>query len=170
MNTFEAELPAIYLKPGEMFVSDKPASISTVLGSCISVTFFNPRLRIGAICHGLLPMCKKENPCDGSCDEGFRYVDCSIKCMCKTFKSLGIEPSEIEVKIFGGADTIFKDGNTESVGIQNTKIALSMLKDRNLKLKASDTGGSRGRKLIFFSHTGEVLVKRLRGNEIETPL
>src|SRR5208283_671639 len=123
MNTCETKLPSIYLKPGEMFISDKPASVLTVLGSCIAVTLFNPRLRIGAICHGFLPMCKKENPCGATCDEGFRYVDCSIRRMWKT-KSLGMGHSEIEVKIFGGAETIFKNGDTETVGMQNTKIPL----------------------------------------------
>ena len=170
MNTCETKLQSIHLKAGEMFVSDKPASVSTVLGSCISVTFFSPRLQIGAICHGFLPVCKKETPCDGTCDDGFRYVDCSIKRMCKTFKSLGIGYSEIEVKVFGGAGTIFKKGNAETVGMQNTKIALSTIKDHNLNIKASDTGGSRGRQLIFFSHTGKVLMKRLRINEKETPV
>jgi chemotaxis protein CheD len=153
-----------------MFLSDKPALVSTVLGSCISVTFFSPRLRIGAICHGLLPICKKENPCDGTCDEGLRYVHCSIKRMCKAFNSLGIGHSEIEVKVFGGADMIFEKGNTETVGMQNTKMALSTLKARNLKLKASDTGGSRGRRIIFFSHTGEVFLKKLRRTAMETPV
>jgi len=173
MNTWRSELPDIYLKPGEMFISDKPVSVSTVLGSCISVTFFSQRLKVGAICHSLLPMCKKENPCDGTCDEGFRYVACSINRMRKTFSSLGIRDSEIEVKVFGGADMIesgFKKCTTETVGMMNTKIALSTINNHNLKLKASDTGGTRGRKIIFFSHTGEVFLKKIRKNEVEPPI
>jgi len=171
MNTSGSELPDIYLHPGEMFISDRPALVSTVLGSCISVTFFSPRLKVGAICHGLLPTCKKEKAsCAGNCADGLRYVECSIKRMTKQFTALGIRNSEIEVKVFGGADMIkygLKNGNPETVGRQNTKIALSTLKDRNFQVKAFDTGGSRGRKLIFFSHTGEVFLKRLSSNEME---
>ena len=91
--------------------------------------------------------------------------------MFKKFTALGIVGSEIEVMVFGGADMIksdFKNGNTETVGMQNTKIALSTIKNYHLKLKASDTGGARGRKIKFFSHTGQVYLKKLRGNEMET--
>ncbi len=135
MNTSSTELPDIYLHPGEMYISDRPALVCTVLGSCISVTFFSPRLKVGAICHGLLPACKKEKACTGNCADGLRYVECSIKRMTRKFTALGILNSEIEVKVFGGADMIkcdLKNGNPETVGMQNTKIALSTLKDREL--------------------------------------
>jgi chemotaxis protein CheD len=173
MSACETEVFAIYLKPGEMFVSDKKVSVTTVLGSCISVTFFNPRFKIGAICHGMLPMCKKDESCTGTCDDGLRYIECSINRMLKEFTSLGIGHSEIEVKVFGGSDMFKTDvqgGNSETVGMQNTKIALGTIKEHNLILKASDTGGPLGRKVIFFTHTGEVLLKRLGKTELDMPV
>jgi chemotaxis protein CheD len=34
-----------------------------------------------------------------------------------------------------------------------------------MKITASDLGGPRGRKIFFYSHTGEVLLKRLHSSK-----
>jgi len=64
----------IYLQPGDIFISEKSALISTLLGSCVAVTMFSPRLGVGAISHGILPSCKGKKPCedDEYCQEGVR--------------------------------------------------------------------------------------------------
>ncbi len=59
MNILETTLPVIHLKAGEIYIAEKPTLVATVLGSCISVTMFNNRFKIGAICHGALPVYKK---------------------------------------------------------------------------------------------------------------
>ena len=158
------ELPLVYLKPGEMYIAqDRPALVTTVLGSCISASMFSERFRIGAICHGLLPNCRGKQECDGTCTEGFRYVDCSIRQMAKQFDALGVLRGEIKVKLFGGADMFTpKDGGraSASVGRQNIETAMKVIMDEGLTLVASDVGGVRGRKILFYAHTGEVLLKR----------
>jgi chemotaxis protein CheD len=60
----------IFLKPGELHVSEKPAIIFTVLGSCGAVTIFNKMLKIGGICRILSP--RKQTP-NGATN--FRYSD-----------------------------------------------------------------------------------------------
>ena len=45
----------VFLRPGDVTVGKAPAEVSTVLGSCVSVTMFAERLKLGAICHALLP-------------------------------------------------------------------------------------------------------------------
>jgi chemotaxis protein CheD len=170
MNISGAIQADVYLKPGEIFISDKPTAVKTVLGSCISVTMFNARLHLGAICHGLLPECNEMNGCNCACVEEFRYVDCSIRKMLEQLHSLGILNGEIEVKMFGGADmfkTVRDRPNPINVGEQNIKAALKVMGDSNLRLAASDIGGSSGRQIIFIPNTGEVFLKRLRRNEME---
>lgn len=44
----------VYLLPGEYFVGDARYRIRTVLGSCVSITLWHRRLRIGAMSHFLL--------------------------------------------------------------------------------------------------------------------
>jgi len=166
-DAISAKLKHVYLKPGEMHFAENPTSVATVLGSCLSVVMFNRRLAIGAICHGLLPSCRRKVKCDKSCAEGLRFVDCSINRMLERFNKKGVSINEIDVKIFGGADMFGESDSNRGngVGSQNIEIALKMIKELSLKLISSDTGGVRGRKLYFYTHTGDVYLKRLRKNE-----
>jgi chemotaxis protein CheD len=157
----DPHLPTVYLKPAEISICDKPTKVVTVLGSCVSVIMFNRRLRLGAICHGTLPRSRKGGACTGFCDEAFKFVNCSMRYMIETFRRYGVMSSEIEVKLFGGADTLAsKRENT--IGSQNVRMALQVITEQRLKVTAADVGDAFGRKVIFFSHTGEVYVKRLK--------
>jgi len=155
-----AHLPSVYLRPGEVSVCEEPTKVVTVLGSCVSVTLFHRHTRLGAICHGVLPDCRHGKLCGGTCGDMFKYVDCSLLYMLSEFAKRGIQRKEIEVKVFGGADTLAsKRENT--IGSQNVRIALHIIGLEKMKIAAADVGDSFGRKLIFFSHTGEVFLKRL---------
>jgi chemotaxis protein CheD len=159
----------IYLMPGEIYFSELPALISTLLGSCVAVTMYNPSSRSGAICHGLLPSCRGKKPCecDEFCHEGMRFVDCSIQRMLEWFKQKGVERKEIVVKVFGGSEMIGggEPSSRASVGQQNISKAFQVLEMERLRIAASDVGGPRGRKIVFSTHTGEVMLKRLRKSE-----
>ena len=161
MKEDRGELPMVYLKPAELHMTDRPVVVSTVLGSCVSVTMFHPRSKVGAICHGLLPRCGA-----GGRQEQFKFVDSSIRRMLACFDDLRIDRGEIEVKVFGGAEmhgVIRAKRLQASVGRQNVETAIGMIHEEGLRIITSDTGGSRGRKILFFTHTGNVLLKRLRG-------
>ena len=153
-------LPAVYLKPGELYFAKHPTVVSTVLGSCVSVTMYSRAAGTGAICHALLP--------EGPQDDAFRYVNTSILHMLDMFAAQGIKHEQIEVKVFGGSEMIEDKGrSTLSIGRRNVEIAEQVLAARGLSPLASDVGGKRGRKLFFYTHTGEVFLKRLHRRKIE---
>jgi chemotaxis protein CheD len=161
----------IFLQPGEIYFAERPALISTLLGSCVAVTMFSPRLGTGAICHGLLPSCRGNKTCEGDkfCHEGIRYVDCSIMRMLGWFRQNGVAREEIDIKVFGGSEMLSspETKTKDSVGQQNIKVAFQVIEKEKLRVSASDVGGLRGRKIIFSTSTGEVLLKRLRKSELE---
>jgi len=161
------QLPVVYLKPGEMHCTEKPMVVVTVLGSCLSVTMFNRRRGLGCICHGLLPHCSRPMNREVECPDGLRYVDYSIRQMVKVFDRHDVPRSEIEVKCFGGADMFTqKNGNRGpvSIGKQNIVAAEKTLASEGLVPRVKDVGGRQGRKILFYTHTGEVLLKRLSSN------
>lgn len=148
----------LFLKPGEVCISREPAVVSTILGSCVAVTMFNERLKIGGICHALLP--EKRTPHD---DDDCRYVDSSIMYMLKKLEAMGVGRHEVEVKLIGGADVIdITDTTKPSVGRQNIEKALEMMDTERLSLTHSDVGGTTGRKIHFYTHTGVVLLQRIQ--------
>ncbi len=148
----------VYLKPGEFYAAESPAVVSTVLGSCIAVTFFSPRTGIGSICHALLP----RNPASHEVAT-FRYVDSSILHMVRRFDMMGIKRGEMEVKVLGGADVLdHLNGAAVSIGRQNIEAAFRIIERERLSIAVTDVGGNIGRKIYFCTHTGRVLLKRLK--------
>lgn len=146
----------IYLHPGQMCFCGKPSRVETVLGSCVAVTMWNVRLEIGCICHAVLPLS------ESGTREPLKYVDSSIHSMLRAMEKHASRRSEIEVKLFGGASMRLVAAGRRSVGSQNIEAALAVLRQEGFSLRTSDTGGTEGRKVRFYSATGEVFVKRIR--------
>ena len=157
-------MPTLYLKPGEWFSGQERTLIKTVLGSCVAVTMFHRNTRLAAICHALMPACEKKGGCTAYCESHSRYAECIIRRMAEGFFQRGIKAGEIEVKLFGGADSLSVDSgrkNSLRVGARNFEQARTSIEKEGLRLSGSDVGGSKGRKLFFDTYTGEVLLKRM---------
>ena len=119
-------LPTVYLHPGELVICREPTKVITVLGSCVSVTLFSRRLGMSAICHGTMPRCRAIEHCTEPCIDAFKFMDCAIQHMLRSFREAGAQKGDIVVKVFGGADTLMsKSSNT--IGSQNIKVTLDML-------------------------------------------
>lgn len=153
-----ADIPRAHLHPGEVLMSDEPLVVTTILGSCVSVCMFDPVVGRGAICHAALPnapVVLHKDP--------FRYADEAILYLLERYRRTGVPPSRLIIKVFGGADVLEgkpRDGYA-SIGRQNTMAALESLGWQGVRPSVTETGGERGRKLVFVTHTGEVFVKRL---------
>jgi len=152
----DARLASVYLKPGEVFVSRTPTLVSTVLGSCVSVTLFAPAARMGAMCHALLPR--------GGDPDVLRYVDSAVEFMCGQLAAISGQPGGFDAKLFGGAALLLAggEGPAASVGGRNVAAAQRVIGRLGLNLVAFDTGGERGRKIFFNSCTGEVYLRPVR--------
>jgi chemotaxis protein CheD len=156
-------IPVVNLRPGELYVAREPTIITTLLGSCISVCLFNPRTRMGAMCHGVLPFLRHSSPKEAS----FHFVDSSIAYMVEVVGAQQkTSPRELKAKLFGGANVIAlrasgrENGNT--VGDQNIEAARSALCGFGVPIVVERVGGDTGYKLFFYAHTGEVLLRMLR--------
>ncbi len=159
-----AVLPDLNLQPGELYLTRTPAILRTILGSCVSVTFWSPRLGAGAMCHGVLPRAPQAWPLGIDPSEGHRYVDFSIRYLAQKFDALGVHREEVEVKVFGGADVLpllAERGDRPTVGALNCDSAVEVLAAEGFTVAASDLGGTRGRRIHFHTGTGVVLVYRL---------
>ena len=156
-NLVDSRLAMVYLKPGEFFVSRTPALVSTVLGSCVSVTLFSPAARMGAMCHALLP--------SGTDHDPLRYVDRAVDFIYVKLAAISGQSGGFEAKLFGGANVLVSGGSREasaSVGSQNVVAAMGAIEKLGLKLISFDTGGEQGRKIFFYSGTGEVYLRPVK--------
>lgn len=154
-------LPTVYLHPGELVISREPMKVITVLGSCVSVTMFSRKTGMSAICHGTMPRCRAIKECSEACIDAFKFMDCAIQHMLRSLREAGVQSRDMQVKVFGGADTLIsKSSNT--IGSQNIKVTLDILGREGLSVAAADVGDNFGRKLIFISASGDVYLKRLK--------
>ena len=163
MGQPDAALPEIYVLPGESHLVTQPMILRTVLGSCVGVAFFVPRLGIGALCHPMLPAYPRKPQAALSLAAGRRYVDFAIRDMVSQLDSLGVRRNEVCVKIFGGGDVLLvvNPASRPTVGALNCEAALRELKEQGFEIAASRLGGTTGVHIKFNIETGEVLLKRL---------
>lgn len=164
MPELEITLPEVYLQPGESHLAHQATIIRTILGSCVGVTFWSPRLVVGALCHAQLPKCPKNSSTGLTLKEGRRYVDFAIRDLARQFDKLGAPRVEVQVKLFGGGDVLLvseKPTAKPSVGKMNCETALAVLLDEGFEVSASSLGGNSGLNIQFNTGTGEVLLRRL---------
>ena len=158
MNDFPFQ-DTIFLKQGEIFFSNKPSIVKTILGSCVSVTFHSPRLQYSGMIHAMFPYFKpesKENP--------LLYVDFAVKNLIDHFSKAGIGSNEIEVKLFGGGAVIITDYDKKTVGDKNISAAISILNINRLNILVKNVGSNYGRKIYFHTDSGKVFLKRIYTN------
>lgn len=160
----DSGLPKVFLQTGDCFFGVQPTLVTTVLGSCLGVTFHVPQMGIGTICHAFLPDSsdsKRSKPDPQIC----RYVDTALQNMLETMDKMGVPRRDLVIKMFGGASGIAVQGMESSsynIGRRNVEMARKLLRFARLDIQVEDVGGSKGRKLMFNTQTGEVWVKKLR--------
>lgn len=145
--------PRLNIHPGDWYIGNKYHSIYTVLGSCVSVTAWHPALKLGGMCHFILPelpngMSNKEDKKAG------RYANTALSLLKNTMVQHA-SLSEFQFGLFGGSDTISHFG----IGKKNILVAQQWLDKEKLTAKQIDLGGTISRSLILTMSSGMVAVK-----------
>jgi chemotaxis protein CheD len=149
-------LPSVYLHPGQLFASAQPASVTTVLGSCVSVCLWDEARGIGGVNHYVLPLWA------GNGTSSPRFGNVAMETLFSRLVGLGAVPRLLQAKVFGGACMIQAFRRRENhLGGQNVERALAFLRERGVPLRNQDTGGHRGRKLVFHTATGAAWLRQL---------
>ena len=149
----------VFLQPGELYCGDATVRIRTLLGSCVAITVWHPRWRIGGMTHCLLPTDSRGG--NGRSNDG-RYVDEAIETLVSDLFAQCGQRSQFQAKLFGGSDMF---GAVEGkprldIGGKNIARAIQLLDAFGLPLVAKDVGGRAHRSLIFQIATGDVWVSR----------
>lgn len=164
------DYPQHNLQPGELWVTEEPQWVITLLGSCVAVTMFNARFHLAAICHAMLPKPHRATVTNPQSNKMFRYVSHVLPAMAERFCRLGLQPHEVEIKMFGGGNVIDLGGNPHddrSIGEANIALARKLLHAARFQIKSENVGGDRGCKILFNTQSGQVLHKRLSRGAIQ---
>lgn len=152
----------IDLHPGQLYFSEKPMTIRTILGSCVSLTVWHPNLRVGGMCHYLMANCKLNTTKDKM---DFRYANNALEYLLTKMRLLA--PAEnYQLGLFGGSK-MFPASKSESVGEDNVNFAHRWLKDNSLKLDYENTFGHASRTISLNLNTGEIHLRSYSAVEEE---
>ncbi|MDZ4727117.1 MAG: chemotaxis protein CheD [Leptospira sp.] len=157
------EVKDIYLNPGELYFGGPNVRVRTLLGSCVSIILWHPKLHIGGMCHYLLSH-KSDKPISPGL-EG-KYGDEAFNYFLKSTKVNHTPISDYQAKIFGGSNMFSKverslvdeisASNSMLVGMKNIQFAKDILNEHSVKITSENTGGNGHRKVFFTIWDGEV--------------
>ena len=149
----------IFLQPGDLYFGDCNTRIRTVLGSCVSLTFWHPALRVGGMCHYMLPNRSQEKRRVSQLAPDGRYADEAIEMLTREINQIGAPHREYLVKLFGGGNMFPNRSNPVShVGIKNVESARSLVARHGFNCVAEHLGGDGYRNVIFDIWNGNVWV------------
>ena len=150
----------VYLLPGEYFVGDARYRIRTVLGSCVSITLWHPRLRIGAMSHFLLS--EREPGAEPGAELSGRYGKDAMALMVAQLRERGVRERECEAKVFGGG-TMFPEigaNQQQGIGHRNGIAAEKLLAEYGIPVVSESLFGTGHRHILFDVATGDVWVRQ----------
>lgn len=148
----------IFLQPGEVYFGDSDTRIRTLLGSCVAITLWHPKRRLGGMCHYLLPVRPLSQPRENGRRDG-RYADEALSLMLDYIQTAGTLPAEYQVKMFGGGNMLSLEGLQPSVGTRNIEFGKTWLAQHGFRLSREHLAGQGHRNIIFDVATGDVWVK-----------
>ncbi|HEX5364886.1 MAG TPA: chemotaxis protein CheD [Gallionella sp.] len=150
----------IFLQPGDLYFGDRDTRIRTVLGSCVSLTFWHPKLLVGGMCHYMLPNRSHDRRRTSAQALDGRYADEAIDMMTKEIDAIGVPHREYQVKLFGGGNMFPGRSNVkEHVGMKNVDTARKLVIRHGFNCVAEHLGGMGHRNVIFDIWNGHVWVK-----------
>lgn len=149
------------LHPGDLAFDRAPARLRTVLGSCVALTVWQPRLKLGGMCHYLLPEDNGNTRLKPN-----HYGSKALDALLSHMQSYA-PPESFTLSLFGGAH-ILPEHEREAIGDLNIAFAKQWIQQNGFKLKLEKTGGRLSRTVILDLSDGAIYLKETSPDE-ESP-
>lgn len=160
VDRFPTTEKTYYLHPGNLFAHREAHLVTTILGSCISLCLWDPVTKVGGVNHYMLPLWNGEGlPTP-------KYGNIAIGRLIERLEMLGANRKVLKAKIFGGSSIQETSSGLLNVGARNIMVAKDILEEKSIPLVNSDTGGSRGRRLLYFTGTGVAKIRYIKKSSV----
>jgi len=159
----------VFLDIGDFYFGGGHTRVRTVLGSCVAITVWHPQLRVGGICHYLLPM-----PTESIAKRGATtmYAEGAIEQFLQEIRRRGAQPGDFVAKMFGGGSMfgsaptrqqqqrLFPISASIDVSGMNVEVGRKLLRECGFAIAAENVGGFGSREIVFELWSGDVWVRR----------
>ncbi|GBF23094.1 chemotaxis protein CheD [Candidatus Gastranaerophilus sp. (ex Termes propinquus)] len=147
-----------FLQQGGIFACWKPYCVATVLGSGVAVCLCDPVAKVGGVSHFTVPKVNDKR------EEKRKYMthsgEYSLPHLMTMMGEMGATKQNMEAHIVGGSFS--PEHCNKNIGRKNIEIAKKYLKRQGVSIVNEDTSGNLGRKVLFNTANGEIIVYKLR--------
>lgn len=142
----------------DLNIAIPPEKLITVgLGSCIGIAIYDPFSKIGGLAHIMLP----DSTQFSNINNPMKFADLAIPLLLEKMERKGASKRNLKSKISGGASMFnFSDKSMiMDIGNRNIISVKKVLKERGIPIISEETGGNKGRTMIFDTTNGVVQIK-----------
>lgn len=147
------------INPGGWAV-DNERPIATLLGSCVAVCLYDPKLRLAGMNHFLLPSGTRRDIND---EDVVLHGDYAMDVLRNAMLARGASGSRLVAKAFGGGNVV--NAIKMAIGTRNAEFAREWLEREGIPLLAEDLGGAWSRKVVLDPKTGDAFCRRTPINQ-----
>jgi chemotaxis protein CheD len=130
------------VRMGEASASTTPGDVLACigLGSCIGLTLVDRTKGVAALAHVMLPESTQPDP-----PQPHKFADLAVPALIDLALAHGASRTRLEAALVGGAAMFQFGGSGQDIGQRNAQAVTRLLEAARIPVRASETGGSKGR-------------------------
>lgn len=136
---------------GQVGFMEMTGELVAILGSCVGVAIYCPKLKLAGLAHVVLP---DSGDRDGPVG---RYANLAVPHLVTQFACRNVSSSSLLVRIAGGAAMFGRSGPLQ-IGANNIEAVKMAIAQAGLKVSGEHLGGTKGRRMSINVATGDVFV------------
>lgn len=140
---------------GQIVVAHAPGTLTSVLGSCVGLALYHPRLKVAAFAHIVLPNSHGRGGLAG------KFADTAVPEMLRLLAIEGALPNTLIAKIAGGANMFGTVNGPMQIGAQNVEAVREAVIKAELRITAEDVEGTSGRRVTLFCDCGSMQIENV---------
>ena len=148
--TIEKKPPTVGMS--QIVFLEAPETAHSVFGSCIALSMYHPRRKIGALAHIVLPNSSGREGQPG------KFADTAVPHIVGELNKRGADTKGLVAKMCGGS-AMFGGGGPIQIGEENVTAVTELLKDLKIPITGTHLGGAKGRRVTFDCANGDVTIE-----------
>jgi chemotaxis protein CheD len=137
---------------GQAAVAPPGGALQAVLGSCIGLAIYHPRLKRSALAHVVLP------DSHGNNGSPAKFADTAVPHLVALLAAEGVPAAGLVAKIAGAA-SMFGNSGPIQIGESNITAVKAALQKARITIAGEDLGGGKGRRMRVEGDTGRATVE-----------
>lgn len=147
----------ILVRMAEMAFVRDGMRLKTTLGSCVGLILHDKVRKHTALAHIMLPSRLRGDAVTA------KYADTAVPALLQELLRRGSRKENVDAYLTGGAHLFGRseDSRISGIGEMNLAATRELLSQLGIRVVYEDTGGERGRTVLFDNKTGSIEVKTL---------